>query len=111
MKETNQNRVVYVTTKSYENAIHISRILLYEKLAACSTILQGATSIYEWEGQIEERIECVLMIKTNVEKLETLETRVKELHLDTVPEIISLVIDSASEEYLNWMNSVLDKNV
>ena len=107
MKETNQNRVVYVTTKSYENAIHISRILLYEKLAACCSITQGATSIFEWEGQIEERIECIMTIKTHVDKLETLETRVKELHLDKVPEIISVVIDSASEEYLDWMNSVL----
>ncbi len=107
MKETNEYCIVYVSASSYENAIHISRILISEKLAACCSITQGATSIYEWEGQIEERIECIIMIKTHKNTLEILSERISELHTDKVPEIISISIDAASEDYINWMNSVL----
>lgn len=107
MKNVNDLRLVYVSTNSYENAIHISRILISEKLAACCSISQNQTAIYDWENSIEERIECLIIMKTTSDKLDILETRIKELHSDKVPEIISVVVDSVSEPYQNWLNSVL----
>ena len=34
------------------------------KLAACVNIIPGVTSVYEWEGKIENDSELILMIKT-----------------------------------------------
>ncbi len=107
MKESNEFRIFFVSTNSFENAMHISRILISEKLAACCSVIQNANSIYEWEGQIVERVECILMIKTKIEKINTLENRILELHTDKVPEIISVKINEISENYMNWMNKVL----
>lgn len=95
--------LVITTIDDYLKAHQISKVLVTEKLAACCTILQTATSLYEWEGKLEERMENVILIKTTQEKFSQLKNRICELHTDKVPEIISLKIDSGLEEYLNWV--------
>jgi len=44
--------VIYITTSSASEAKKIGRVLVEEKLAACSNIISPIRSIYSWQGKI-----------------------------------------------------------
>lgn len=107
MKNTSEFCIVYISTESINNAKLIAGSLVDKKIVACCSISQNITSIYEWEGNIESRNECKLMCKTMINKLDELETLVKQLHTDSIPEIIAIPIIAGNENYLDWINNYL----
>ncbi len=104
MKNAKEYRLVFSTTDSIENAKQIAKIAVNERLAACCTILPNASSIYYWEGGVQEEVEYQMIFKTSAASLEALETRIKGLHPYDVPEIVAMEINEGSEEYLNWIS-------
>src|SRR5215469_1438485 len=72
--------IVYVTASNAGEARRIGRTLVEERLAACANITAPVTSIYWWEGKVEEASEAVLILKTTEARLEALVSRVKALH-------------------------------
>ncbi len=99
--------IVFSTLENYLNAHQIAKILITEKLAACCSIFQNVFSVFEWEGKVDERQENLIVIKTLKEKFEPLKNRLKELHPDKVPEIISVEIQNGLPEYLNWLKETI----
>ncbi len=95
--------VVLVTCGSEEEAVKIANALVEAHLAACVNLVSPIRSIYRWEGKIWDEKECLLIIKTQKERFEGLEKKVKSLHSYSVPEIISLPILEGSSSYLNWL--------
>jgi periplasmic divalent cation tolerance protein len=95
--------VVLVTAGSYEEALKIGRRLVEARLAACVNIVREVTSIYWWEGRVEEGGEALLIVKTTFEKLESLIKEVKKIHSYSVPEIIALPVVAGSSDYLRWV--------
>lgn len=81
----------------------IARTLVHEGLAACVNLLPGITSIYRWQGEVQENPELLLLIKTRQERYEALEARIKELHPYEVPEIIAHKIVAGLKSYLEWI--------
>ena len=55
--------VMMVTAPDKEVAKKIARSLVEGKLAACVQLDDKVTSIYEWEGTVEESIEVMMIIK------------------------------------------------
>jgi periplasmic divalent cation tolerance protein len=98
-------RLVLTTASSPGAASRLARALVDERLAACATLLPGATSIYRWKGQLETADEVVLLIKTTEEQLAALEKRLKELHSYETPEFLVLKVEGGSAEYLAWLQS------
>ena len=95
--------VVLVTCGSEEEALKIANALVESRLAACANLVAPIRSIYRWEGKIWDEKEWLLIIKTQRQRYEELEKRVKSLHSYSVPEIISLAIGEGSSAYLNWI--------
>lgn len=95
--------VALVTCENPSQAGQIARGILEKRLAACVNILPGATSMYWWEGKIEEAGECVLIIKTQESNLGALTAEVKRLHSYTVPEVIAFRIEGGNPDYLRWL--------
>jgi periplasmic divalent cation tolerance protein len=95
--------VVFVTCGSEEESLRIANALVEEHLAACVNLVSPIRSIYRWEGKIWDEKEWLLIIKTQKQRFEELEKRVKSLHSYSVPEIISLPIVEGSSAYLNWI--------
>ena len=95
--------VVFVTCGSEEEGLKISNALVEGHLAACANLISPIRSIYRWEGKICDEKECLLIIKTQKDRFEALEKKVKSLHSYSVPEIISLPIRDGSSAYLNWI--------
>jgi periplasmic divalent cation tolerance protein len=95
--------VVYITAPNEEEAAKLAQALVGERLAACVNIVKGIRSIYQWQGNIEDDAEVLMIVKTRKELFGPLEKRVKELHSYTVPEIIALPIVAGSGDYLAWL--------
>lgn len=97
------NCVIYCTVPNEFSANLIASTLIDENLAACVNIVPSVTSMYKWEGTVQTDSELLLIIKTQQSKFEEVENRIKELHENTIPEIIALPIIKGSEEYQNWI--------
>jgi periplasmic divalent cation tolerance protein len=95
--------VVLVTAKDEAEAATIARALVEKKLAACCNIVKGVTSIYRWEGKVEQGAETLLMIKTRRSLFGGLEAEIRRLHSYTTPEIIALPVTAGSQAYLDWL--------
>lgn len=96
-------RVVLITAESMDEASRVARALVEEKLAACCNIVPQIRSIYEWEGQVQDDPEVLLIVKTTQQRLADLTARATELHSYDVPEVIALPITGGSRPYLDWV--------
>ncbi|CAD5234585.1 unnamed protein product [Bursaphelenchus xylophilus] len=96
--------VVYVTVPSKEVGKSIARELVNSKVAACVNIVPQVTSIYEWDGNVQEDEEAMLIIKTKTESLNQLKESVLRQHPYAIPEIIAMPIEQGHEPYLEWIN-------
>jgi periplasmic divalent cation tolerance protein len=83
--------------------------LVKQNLAGCVNEITGVTSFYEWEGELKEDTECLLVIKTTHVNYENVESFLKANHSYEVPEIIAVPIIKGSTDYLNWLNDSLVK--
>ena len=95
--------IVLATAGSKDEARKIGRALVERMLAACVNVVPQVTSIYRWEGEIEEAEEWLLVIKTTKAAFEDVRAVVLELHSYDLPECISLAIEDGSLEYLSWI--------
>lgn len=97
-------RMVLCSTKVEEAGV-LARALVQKHLAACVQVIPRIQSVYRWEGELCEDEEALLLIKTDVSKLEELTATLKELHSYSVPEILSIAIapDEGNQDYLSWL--------
>ena len=102
-----QFRIVLTTASSHDEAKRIAKALVEGRLAACVNLVGGVESIYRWQGEVEEAAEVLLLIKTNVEKIEALETAVRHLHSYEVPEFLIFEVNGGSAAYLKWLDDSL----
>ncbi len=98
-----KNCVIYCTVPNEFNANLIATTLVEDNLAACVNIIPSVTSVYKWEDITQTDSELLLMIKTQEDKFKDVEEKIKELHENTLPEIIALPIVQGSEEYQAWI--------
>lgn len=94
---------VLCTVPNTETGQNIARVVIHEGLAACVNLLPGITSVYRWQGQLQENSEVLLLIKTRQERYAALEARIKELHPYEVPEVVALKIETGLGSYLDWI--------
>eukprot|EP00455_Lapot_gusevi_P045292 TRINITY_DN5770_c0_g2_i2.p1 TRINITY_DN5770_c0_g2~~TRINITY_DN5770_c0_g2_i2.p1 ORF type:complete len:149 (-),score=8.35 TRINITY_DN5770_c0_g2_i2:14-460(-) len=97
--------VAFVTVPNSEVAKSLSRGILEKKLAACVNAVPGVTSMYWWQGKIEEASEQLLMIKTRTHLIGDLISYVKQNHPYSVPEVITFPIDQGNAPYLDWIKA------
>mgnify|MGYP002351831243 CR=1 FL=1 len=103
--EATDVRVVLCTVPDREVALRLSRALVEERLVACVNLLPQVTSVYRWEGAVQEDTELLLMMKTQAARVEALTARVVALHPYDVPEVLVLPVSGGSEAYLGWVRA------
>lgn len=94
---------VYITCKNQEEALEIAKKAVSEQLAACGNILPKMTSVYMWEGKLQEDEEAVLVLKSHAALMPDLMARVKEWHGYEIPAILALPIVDGNHDYIEWM--------
>ena len=96
-------RLVLTTCPDEATAETISQTLVEEGLAACGNIVSGLTSIYRWKGAVERADEWLVLLKTSAARLESLASRLRELHPYEVPELLVLDVALGDSDYLGWV--------
>jgi periplasmic divalent cation tolerance protein len=96
--------LIYATVPSREEARRIAGAVVGERLAACANILGETTSLYWWEGAVQEDKEVALILKTEEALVDRLTARVKALHSYTVPCVVALPIKTGNPDYLAWID-------
>ncbi|AXV37772.1 MAG: divalent-cation tolerance protein CutA [Methanobacterium sp. BRmetb2] len=96
--------LVYITTSGIEESEKIARVLLDERLAACTNILPSIKSIYRGESDLEEDSESLLIAKTDTSKVEKIIEKVKSIHSYDIPCILAIPIIKGSDDYLKWLD-------
>ncbi len=102
--------LVLTTIDRQKEALRLAQAVVMERLGACVNVIPRVKSIYWWQEKIERADEFLLLIKTTETKLKKLVARLKELHPYEVPELITLKIDSTSQEYMNWVRDSLEES-
>lgn len=96
--------IVNCTAKDKKEAVEISKKLLQKKLIACCNIIPSVTSLFEWDGNICEEKEVLMIMKTETHLFEAIETEVKKMHSYTIPELICIPVTGGSRRYLDWVD-------
>jgi len=99
--------IIYSTFPSKEDAAKTARTLLEEQLAAGANIIQ-AESLFRWQGKIEQRSEWAVFFQAEHRFFKRIERRIKQLHPDTVPQIVMWRIRDGYTPFLQW---ILDETV
>ncbi|MAA78382.1 MAG: divalent-cation tolerance protein CutA [Deltaproteobacteria bacterium] len=94
---------VLFTTIPAAQAKPLVRQLLELRLIACGNILQGAQSLYWWNGEIQEEEESVIIMETTDEQVEDARLALMDFHPYDVPKILTLEPSSANEAYVEWL--------
>ncbi|GJL95448.1 MAG: dihydroorotate dehydrogenase [Hyphococcus sp.] len=96
---------LYVTAPNAETAARIARTLVEEKLAACVNIHSEMRSIYEWEGNVELKLETPMFVKTTSAGAIAARERIVELHPADEPCVAAMPIQEqgSSPGFLHWI--------
>lgn len=101
MSETTM--LVYVTAPNRDEALNLARNMVSERLAACANLLGDITSVYWWDGTLNEDQEVALILKTRADLVEALTARLRELHSYTCPCVVALPIAAGNPAFLDWI--------
>ena len=97
--------VVLVTVPSPGEGAVLGRALVESGLAACVNVVSGLTSIFRWEGRLEETSEALLIVKTIPRCYLDLEAAIRARHPYNVAEILAIPVWQGSEACLAWLSS------
>jgi len=101
-------RLVLVTVPDESTGRSLAREMVEGGLAACGNVIPRVTSIYRWEGKLQQDPESLIIFKTTEDSLPELKKRVVELHPYEVPEFLALPIEDGHLPYLRWVQGEVD---
>ncbi len=96
-------RLIYTTCGSKQEARDIGGRLVKNRLAACVNIFDGMNAIYMWEGQLQDDSQVVMIAKTTEERVESVMEKIRSLHSDECPCILSLAVSDGNPPFLAWI--------
>ena len=96
-------RIVLTTAPDPDTARELARGLVEERLAACCNLLGNVTSVYRWEGRVEQAAEVLLVVKTAAARLPELQAALLARHPYAVPELVVLAPEELEPRYLAWL--------
>lgn len=99
--------LVLVTVPDAETGKEIARAVVEKELAACGNLVPGLTSIYRWQGKVEQASEQLLLLKSARERWAALHAEIKKLHPYECPEIVAVSPDAISPGYAAWWGGAL----
>lgn len=96
-------RLLYVPCPDEACARDIGRKMVERRLAACANIIPKMTSIYRWEGALEEDKEALLLLKTVEPTVPELVEALRAMHPYRLPAIVAYPASGGLPAYLDWV--------
>jgi periplasmic divalent cation tolerance protein len=94
---------IYMTAGDRAEAKKIAGELVASRMAACVNILDNMSSVYMWQGDIQDDTEVVMIAKTTRAMVPQLIEKVKSLHSYDCPCIVSLPVLDGHRPFLDWI--------
>ena len=101
-KITMEPILVISTFPDKDSVKKLAAKLVSEKIVACVNMTK-ISSIYSWQGKIEDSDEYLALFKTNTKNKDTLKQKIKESHPYDVPEIAEIQFADMDSQYLKWL--------
>ncbi len=98
--------VIMCTCKDTTEAKHIAKTLLDKKLAACVNLQANTLSLYNWQGEMAEESEVLMIIKTRAALFDNISQLITHMHSYQAPEILALPVADGNKTYLDWISQV-----
>lgn len=95
---------VETTTDSVDSATQIARIVVESGAAACGQVSGPITSLYRWEGKVEQAREYLVTFKASAAAYTELEEQILQIHPYEVPEVVAVPITHGHQDYLDWLD-------
>ena len=99
--------IVLCTAPDSATAERLADKALSTRLAACVTLLPGATSYYLWQGRRECASEVQMLLKSDVTHQQALIDLLKAEHPYDTPELLVLPVQHGESDYLSWLSASL----
>ena len=96
-------RLVYLPCPDEVCARELGRKLVERGLAACANVIPKMTSIYRWEGKLQEDREALLLLKSVEGNLKALQEAVVQHHPYRLPGLVTYPAAGGLPEYLDWV--------
>ena len=96
--------IIISTYPTKESVSKIATELVKTKVVACVNFSK-ISSIYSWDGKIENNSEYIAIFKTTLKNKNLLKKKIKESHPYDVPEIAEISPNSINKPYLNWLTN------
>ena len=94
--------IIVSTYPDKKSISKISKELVKTKMVACINITK-ISSIYAWQGKIENTSEYLALFKTTNKNKKILKEKIKSSHPYDVPEIAELNVNSINKKYFDWI--------
>jgi len=94
--------IIVSTYPDKKSILKISNELVKTKIVACVNITK-ISSIYTWQGKIENTSEYLALFKTTNKNKKILKEKIKSTHPYDVPEIAEINVNSINKPYLDWI--------
>lgn len=104
------DEIIYLLSTTFnkkDDAERIVESLLEQELIACAQLSGPITSMYRWKGQVEKEQEYKLEVKTLEKHFGKVKEVILSLHPYDTPELLGAKTASCNEQYLAWMNEVI----
>lgn len=95
--------LLYTTCANEDEAKMIARTLLDKELVACANLFPPMTSLYTWEGKMQESTEFAMILKTTETCQDKAVEVIKSVHSYDCPCVIKLPIEGGNDAFLKWL--------
>jgi periplasmic divalent cation tolerance protein len=97
--------ILYTTWPDAETAQACAVAAVEARLAACANVLAPMTSIYRWDGALEQTAETPMLLKTTAAAAERLRDLILARHPYETPCVVALRTEAAasSPDFLLWV--------
>ncbi|MGI5846181.1 MAG: divalent-cation tolerance protein CutA [Alphaproteobacteria bacterium] len=94
--------IIFTTANDLNEALKITDALLPLRFVA-DVQMSDIKSAYWWQGEVKNKSEILLTIKTKTELFNQVAQIIRKNHSYKVPQIIAIPIINGTDSYLNWI--------
>ncbi len=103
---TDEHALVLVTVGDADEAREIARLLVSNRLAA-GVQMVPIGSVYEWQDEIVEDSETLLIAKTRRDRMSAIEETVVSRHSYDVAPVVMIPLIEGLDSYLEWIDEIV----
>lgn len=94
----------YVPVPDEATGLRLTRGALAERLAACGNLHGPVTSLYEWEGEMKQETERVLILKTTPQRADALSAWLEMEHPYDCPCVVRIPVHT-NTAFAEWVGT------